>query len=117
MVWCPKHRLRILSGRVAGRLGELVEQIAAENGWQIVANEVMPEHLHLHLFVRVGPSGAPAAVARRFKGLCARVLCQEFVFLERAKVLWSASYFAASVGYVSEAAFRRYLEHPWDAVA
>ncbi|WP_081272086.1 transposase [Mycobacteroides immunogenum] len=35
-----------------------------------------------------------------------------------AKVLWSpASYFAASVGYVSESMVRRYIEHQWDAVA
>ncbi len=34
-----------------------------------------------------------------------------------AKVLWSPSYFAASVGYVSESTVRRYIEHQWDAVA
>ena len=30
-----------------------------------------------------------------------------------AKVLWSPSYFAASVGYVSESTVRRYIEHQW----
>ena len=34
-----------------------------------------------------------------------------------AKVLWSLSYFAASVGYVWESTVRRYIEHRWDAVA
>jgi REP element-mobilizing transposase RayT len=29
----------------------------------------------------------------------------------------SESYFAVSVGYVSEATVRRYVEHRWDAVA
>lgn len=33
------------------------------------------------------------------------------------EVLWSPSYFAASVGYVSELTVRRYIEHQWDAVA
>jgi putative transposase len=42
LVWCPKYRRRVLGGRVAARCGELVEQIAAENGWEIVAKEVMP---------------------------------------------------------------------------
>ena len=93
LVWCPKYRRRVLGGRVARRLDELLAQIAEEHGWQIVAHEVMPDHVHL--FVRVGPTDAPAVVVR---------------------VFWSPAYFAASVGYVSETTVRRYIEHQWDAV-
>ena len=53
LVWCPKYRRRVLGGRVAARCGELLVQIAGEHGWEIVAAEVMPDHVHL--FVRVGP--------------------------------------------------------------
>jgi REP-associated tyrosine transposase len=96
-------------------LDELIEQLAAEHGWQIVAHEVLPDHVHL--FLRVGPTDAPAAVVRAFKGRTARVLRAEFPHLRRfAKVLWSPAYFAASVGYVSETTVRRYIEHQWDAV-
>jgi putative transposase len=115
VVWCPKYRRRILGGRVARRLSELLEQIADEHGWQIVAKEVIPDHVHL--FVRVGPTDAPAQVVRAFKGRTARVLRCEFPYLRNhAKVLWSPSYFAASVGYVSELMVRRDIEHQWDAV-
>jgi putative transposase len=115
VVWCPTYRRRILGGRVARRLSVLLVQIADEHAWQIVAKEVMPDHVHL--FVRVGPTDAPAAVVRAFKGRTARVLRQEFPHLRNhAKVLWSPSYFAASVGYVSKSTVRRYIEHQWDAV-
>jgi putative transposase len=97
---CPKYRRQVLGGRVACRLDKLIEQIADEHGWQIVAHEVMPDHVHL--FVRVGPADATASVVRAFKGRTARVLHQEFPHLRNvAKVLWSPAYFAASVGYVS----------------
>src|ERR1700738_2569109 len=97
VVWCPRYRRRVLGGRVARRLSGLLEQIAAEHGWQIVAREVMPDHVHL--FVRVGPTDAPAAVVRAFKGRTARVLRQEFPHLRGlAKVLWSPSYLAAPGG-------------------
>lgn len=116
LVWCPKYRRRVLGGRVAARCSELLTQIAAEHGWEIVAAEVMPDHVHL--FVCVGPTDAPAAVVRAFKVRTARVLRQEFPYLQRfAKVLWSPSYFAASVGYVTGETVRRYIEHQWDAVA
>jgi putative transposase len=60
----------------------------------------------------------PAAVVRAFRGRTARVLRAEFHYLRRfAKVLWSPSYFAASVGNVSESTVRRSIEHQWDAVA
>ena len=71
----------------------------------------------VHLFVRVGPADAPASVVRAFTGRTARVLRQEFPYLRNyAKVLRSPSYFAASVGYVSETTVCRYIEHQWDAV-
>jgi REP-associated tyrosine transposase len=115
LVWCLKYRHRILGGRVAVRGGELLEQSAAEHGWQIVAQEVLPDQVHL--LVRVGPTDAPASVVRAFKGRTARVLREEFPYLQnRAKVLWSPSYFAASVGEVSESTVRRCIEHQWDAV-
>ncbi|MQA64265.1 MAG: IS200/IS605 family transposase, partial [Actinophytocola sp.] len=77
--------------------------------------EVVPDHVHL--FVRVRPADMPAEVVRKFNGRTARVRRQEFRWLAKSKVLWSKSYFGASVGYVSEATVRRYNEHQWDAVA
>ena len=114
-MWCPKCRRRILGGRVAACCGELLEQIAAERGWEIVAKEVMPDQVQL--FVRVGPTDAPAAVVRAFTGRTARVLRADFRYLRRfARVLWSPSYFAASVGDVWESTVRGYIEHQWDTV-
>ncbi|MGH3676413.1 MAG: IS200/IS605 family transposase [Mycobacterium sp.] len=115
VLWCPKYRRRILGGRAAARCGQLLELIAAERGWQTVAKEVMPDHQGL--FVRVGPTDAPAQVVRAFRGRTAPVVRHEFAQLRRfANVLWSPPYFAASVGYVSESTMRRYLEQRWDAV-
>ena len=78
VVWCPKYRGRTVGGRVARRLSELLEQIADEHAWQIMAKEVMPDHGHL--FVPVGPTDAPAQVVRafKFKGRAARLLRCEF---------------------------------------
>jgi putative transposase len=116
LVWRPKYRRRILGGRTALRCGELLERIASEHGWQMVAKEVVPDHVHL--FVRVGPTDAPALVVRRFKGRAARVLRQEFPYVRRpAKVLRSPSCFAAPAGYVSGSTVRRYIEHQRGAVA
>jgi putative transposase len=115
-MWCRKYRRRVLGGRVARRLDERIVQIADEHGWQPVAYDVMPDHLHR--FVRVGPIDSPAAVVRALVRRTARVLRAEFPYLRRlAKVLWSPPFVAASVGYVSESTVRRHSEHQWEAVA
>lgn len=112
-MWCPKYRRRLLGGRVAARLNGLLDEIAVDNDWEIVAREVMPDHVHV--FVRVRPTDSPAEVARRFKGRTSRVLRAELAWLGTRRALWSKSYFAASIGYVSETTVRRYIEHQWDA--
>jgi putative transposase len=115
LVWCPTCRRRVLGGRVAPRLDEVIVEIADERGRQVVAREGMADHVHL--FVRVGPADAPASVVGAFTGRTARVLRAECPQLPNfAKVLWSPSYVAASVGYVSERMVRRDLEHQCDAV-
>ena len=93
----------------------LVEKIADDHGWEIVASEVMADHLHI--FVRVRATDSPAEVVRPFKGRTSGALRAEFPWLGRKPVLWSKSYFAASVGYVSESTVRRYIEHPCDEAA
>ncbi|MGO9507238.1 MAG: IS200/IS605 family transposase [Mycobacterium sp.] len=104
-----------LGGRVVGRLDERLDQIATEYGGQIVAHEVMPDHVHL--LVQVGRADAPASVVRALEGRTGRVVRRELPYLrDHAKVLSSRSYFAASLGYVSETTVRRYLEQQWDTV-
>jgi putative transposase len=116
IVWCPKYRRGVLGGRVAERLRELIEQKATENGWRIVACEIMPDHVHL--LVKTGPKDSPSHVANQFKRYTSRVLREEFPHLRsRLPTLWSKSYFAATVGAVSAATVQRYIdtqyERPW----
>jgi putative transposase len=115
VVWRPQYRRRLLGGRVAARLNELLDEIALDNGWQIVAGEVMPDHVDI--FVPVRPTDSPAEVARRFKGRTSRVGRAEFAWLGCNKRLWSKSNCAPSVGYVSEQTVRRDIEHHWDSAA
>src|SRR5713101_9340067 len=95
LVWCPKYRRHILGGRAAARLIERLGEIGAENDWEIVAREAMPDRVRI--FVRVGPTDSPVEMVRRFKGRTSGVLRAEFACLGRGRVLWSPSFFAVSV--------------------
>lgn len=113
VVWCPKYRRRVLGGRVAARLRELIEQKATERGWEIIALEVMPDHVHL--FVKHEPKASASYVANQFKGYTSRVLREEFPHLRsRMPTLWSSSFFVASVGAVSADTVQRYIDTQWE---
>jgi putative transposase len=102
VVWCPKYRRRVLGGPVAVRLRELIEQKAAEKGWEVIALEVMPDHVHL--LVKHEPKASASYVAHQFKGFTSRVLREEFTHLKsRMPTYGSSSFFLASVGAVSAA--------------
>jgi len=69
----------------------------------------MPDHVHV--FAEAPPTMHPAEMVNRFKGNTARILRGEFLSLRaRLPALWSRSYFAATVGGVSEETIRHYIE-------
>jgi putative transposase len=113
VVWCPKYRRRVLGGRVAVRLRELIEAKAAEKGWEIIALEVMPDHVHL--FVKHEPKASASYVANQFKGFTSRVLRSEFVHLKsQMPTLWSSSFFVASAGELSAHTVEKYINTQWE---
>ena len=109
LVWCPKYRLPVLTDKVRLRLLELLAEKAHELGAEIHTSEVMPDHVHL--FIEAGPTYSPAKLAHQIKGYTSRMLRQEFSHLRsRMPTMWSRSYFISSVGAVSEATIKRYIE-------
>jgi putative transposase len=109
LVWCPKYRRDVLAGEIDRRLRQLIQAKADELGITIHAMEVMPDHVHL--FVESDPTRCVAEIVNRFKGASSRMLRQEFPSLRsRLPTLWSRSYFAGTVGAVSESVIRRYIE-------
>src|SRR5712692_9749465 len=110
LVFCPKYRKAVLLGPVAERLKALLAAKAAELHVTLHTLEVMPDHVQL--FVESDPSMAPAKLAAQFKGYTSRILRQECRHLRsQLPSLWSRSYYIGSVGHVSEATVRRYIEN------
>lgn len=109
VVWCPKYRRPVLEKPVDSRLKALLRQKARELGLTIHELEVMPDHVHL--FVEGGPTICVAEIVNGLKGFTSHELREEFPFLKsRLPTLWSRSYYAGSVGSVSEAVVRKYIE-------
>lgn len=92
-----------------------VSQFAEKKRWEILAVEVMPDHIHL--FVSVPPTIAPCEVVKTFKGQSGRhFLMQhpEFTDPRYDNALWVPLYFVASAGDVSSETIKAYIEGQYD---
>jgi putative transposase len=108
IIWCPKRRRKVLVDRVKMRLEELIRETAPSLECELLALEILPDHLHL--FVSATPQLAPNQIIARLKGKSSRILRAEFPILRRMPSLWTRSYFISTAGNVSSETIRRYIE-------
>ena len=109
LIWCPKYRKKVLVDNVEIRLKELLNEKAKEHEWIIENMEVMPDHVHI--FIKVFPVDAPTYVVSQLKGYTSFILRNEFPTLKsRLPTLWTRSYFCESVGHISEATIKKYID-------
>ena len=109
LIWCPKYRRNVLENEIEERLKELLYGKAEEIGVTIEKMEVMPDHVHL--FVKTTPTMSPHWIVQQLKGYTSRILRQEYSELRtRLPTLWTRSYYCESVGHISEATVKKYIE-------
>jgi putative transposase len=76
LVWIPKRRKRVLMGEVAKCLRQIINELALEKDWDVLALEVAPDHVHL--FVEHQPDIAINQIVKAFKGRSYYMLRKEF---------------------------------------
>lgn len=117
LVFTTKYRHRVFEDRHLTRLEEITRAVCAD--FDVELAEFNGESEHVHLLVNFPPKVALARLVNSLKGVSSRRMRQEFPELAqhywRANRLWSASYFAGSVGGAPLTMLRQYIEqqeHP-----
>lgn len=110
IIFCPKYRRKVLVSGVDERLKEILFEIAKTKDVEIKALEIMPDHVHI--FIDFDPRLTLHKIVKDFKGISSRILREEFPHLKsRLPSLWTRSYFACSIGHISEETIKRYIEN------
>ena len=110
VVFCTKYRRPVLTDGVDIRLKEIISGVCEEKGVELIALEVMPEHVHM--FVDVPPTLSMSSLMYYVKGRASRYLRQEFPRLKsRLPCLWSPSFFCSSVGGAPVETVKRFIEN------
>ena len=112
IVWTTKYRYKILTGKVAERLRELLRQGCEARGIKIVKGSINKEHVHM--LVGCSPTLAPSKMMQYLKGRSSKILQEEFNELRRrywGQHLWASGYFIRTVGTVTEEMIKEYIEN------
>ncbi len=108
IIWCPKRRRKVLIGRIAERLEQIIHEVANENAWEVIQLAIQPDHVHL--FLRANPYTLPTDIARLIKGRSSHALREEFAHVKRMPSLWTRSTFYSTAGNVSADIIQQYIE-------
>ncbi len=111
LIWIPKYRKRVLTGKVAERVRDLLRQVCMEHEVHIISGKVASDHIHM--FVSYRPQIALSQLVQYLKGTSSRILLQEFAHLRKqfwGRHFWARGYMAISSGNITDEMIQHYID-------
>ena len=112
IVWAPKYRYKVLHGDVGIRVRDVIRQVCAEKGVNIVKGAVAKDHVHM--FVEIPPHLSVSDFVRYAKGRSSRRIQQEFEHIRKRYWgcrFWARGYFSTTSGNITDDMILNYLDH------
>lgn len=112
IIWVPKYRYAILTGKVALRVRELIRQISIANEVEILSGSVGSDHIHIH--VSIPPQLSVSKYVQFVKGATSHKLQLEFSEIRKrywGQHVWARGYFCATTGTVTSETIQNYIRN------
>lgn len=107
--WCTKYRKKLLTPEVSADLLDILQNVAAEYKFSIVA--VKTDVDHVHMLIDCKPINFIPDIMQVCKGRSARILRQLHPELPPTGTpLWNPSYFIRTVSDVDNDKVQKYIE-------
>jgi len=107
-VFCPTRRRKVLTGAIEKDARKLISQKAIELGCEVLALEIMPDHVHL--FLNCPPTLSPSDAMFWLKGYSSKMLREKYPTLRRMPSMWTRLFFVSTAGNVSSDTIQRYID-------
>ena len=115
IVWTTKYRYKVLTGKLAERLRELIRKGCEAKGITIIQGAIGKDHAHI--LISCGPSLSPAKIVQYLKGRSSRIMQEEYKELKSrywGQQMWAPGYFCRTVGTVTEEMIKEYIKNQKD---
>jgi len=113
VIFFPKYRHKILTGKVSDRLKEICLEIAKAHDF--IIEEIETDKDHIHMIINCNPRYGIMKCVQLIKYTTAIRLFDEFPYIKKRYLwggkFWSRSSFIATVGSVSLERVKQYIEN------
>lgn len=110
VVFCPKYRRKVLADLIQEDLRSIILEICKTRQTEIIAMEMMPDHVHILL--EVDPQYGIHRLIKEIKGKSSFLLRKSHPSLRsRLPTLWTNSYFVSTVGGAPLSVIKQYVEN------
>lgn len=110
IVWCPKYRFKILKGKVADSVREIIWQLCEWKKLGILEGNVQEDHIHL--VISIPPKYSISEVVGFLKGKSAIKIFDRHLELKKrywGRHFWAKGYCVCTVG-LDEEKIRKYVK-------
>ena len=110
IVFIPKYRKKILYGKLQEDVRDIIKTLCKYKGIEIVSGAVCIDHVHL--CVSIPPKIKISEFMGYLKGKSTLMIYDRHPDLQSKwdKAFWARGYYVATVGNVTEAAIKKYIE-------
>ena len=115
IVWTTKYRYKVLQGKIAERLREVLRQGSEAHGMTILMGAIGKDHVHMLL--SCPPTLSVSKIVQLLKGRSSKILQDSFVEVKKrywGQHLWSRGYFCRTVGSMTEEMIKEYIKNQRD---
>ena len=111
VVWIPKYRKRVLTGKIALSLQHKIYEAVKMNEWWVEELKILPDHTHI--LIQIHPEDSLSDVVQILKGGTSRLIKKEFSDLDEfvwGDEFWARGYYAETIGAKTAREVKRYIE-------
>ena len=117
VVWTTKYRYKVLRGKIAERMRELIRQGCESMNVKIIRGNVGKEHIHM--LISCPPSLSISKIIQKLKGRSSKIIQEEFPVLKKkywGQHFWGIGYFCRSVGTITDEIIKEYIENQKESI-
>ena len=110
IVFIPKYRKKQLYGRIKEDVREIISTLCKYKDVEIVEGAVCPDHVHI--CVSIPPKLSVSSFMGYLKGKSTLMIYDRHPELQSkwSKAFWARGYYVATVGNITEAAIKKYIQ-------
>ena len=110
IVFIPKYRKKQLYGRLKEDAREIISTLCKYKDVEIVEGAVCPDHVHI--CVSIPPKLSVSSFMGYLKGKSTLMIYDRHPELQSkwSKAFWARGYYVATVGNITEAAIKKYIQ-------